>query len=276
MINLDKIKSKNIAKVSILLVTIIGILLLLTVLGTFLLLVVLYLIPGMFEKDILKLYNYDTTLANIHISIANNLLMTFITFLYVLLTVALVMQSKEQVAQSKLEVAQSRKEQQIRDIENRLEKFYIPAEEIINHKHGKREQTVNGYKRSTDSQFVQGLQDLRKYSYLASKTTYEVYERYMSTECTTQKPITCQDIYKKSNFNECENYTYGCHHNWSTCIHNLEYCEYHPDHGESDNKSKDKNKCIEDNANCKYIIDLKKEIVRDIENYKNELLKLKS
>lgn len=172
---------------------------------------------------------------------------------------------------------QLQNEQQIKDIENRLEKFYIPADDVINLKHRRREYTVNGYRRNTDCQFVQGLQHLKKYSYLADEDTYEAYEKYMSTECTTEKPITCQDTYKNLNFNQCENYTYGCHHNWSTCPHNLEYCEHHPDHGKSDNsKHKDKNKCTLNNAKCIYIINLKKKIEKDIEDYKNELLELKN
>lgn len=233
------------------------------------LILILYYIPNIYEKDIMQRYDNDTTLTDIHISTANNLLMAYINFLYVALTAIIITQSREAIAQS-------RKEQQIKDIENRLEKFYIPADDIINLKHRHRENTVNGYKRNTDGQFVQGLQHLRKYSYLADKATYEAYEKYISTECTTEKPITCQDTYEKLNFNECENYTYGCHHNWSTCPHNLVYCDYYPDHGKSDNnKDKDKNKCTLNNANCKYITDLKEKIEKDIEDYKNELLKLK-
>jgi hypothetical protein len=193
-----------------------------------------------------------------------------------MLTLGLIVFSGLSLSSAQDALRQSQKEQQIRDIENRLEKFYIPVDDVINLKHRHRENTVNGSKRNTDGQFVQGLQHLRKYSYLADKATYEAYEKYMSTECTTEKPITCQDTYEKLNFNECENYTYGCHHNWSTCPHNLEYCEYHPDHGKSDNnKNKDKNKCTLNNANCKYITNLKEKIEKDIEDYKNELLKLK-
>lgn len=178
--------------------------------------------------------------------------------------------------QSKEQQEQLQDEQRIRDIEKRLEKFYIPANDILNFKHRSREYTVNGYKRNTDGQFVQGLQHLRKYSYLANKLTYKAYEKYMSEKCTTEKPITCQDIYKNLNFNECENYVYNCHNNWSTCPHNLEYCKYHPDRGKSDNNNhKDKNKCTLNNTNCKYINDLKEKIENDIEVYKNELLELK-
>ena len=96
MINLDKTKCKDIAKVST--IVVMGMFI-----SMFLLILIIYVIPAMLENTTLKFYNYNTTLADMHISIANSLLMTFITFCYVLLTVALVTQSKEQVAQSKLE-----------------------------------------------------------------------------------------------------------------------------------------------------------------------------
>jgi Ca2+/Na+ antiporter len=140
MITLDKTKGKDIAKVSIILI-----------ISLLVLTLILNFIPAMFENATLERYDYDTTLADMHISIANNLLMTFIdttladmhisiannllmtfiTFLYVLLTVVLVTQSKEQVAQSKVEVEQLKKEQKIRDIENRLENFYMPAQSTL-------------------------------------------------------------------------------------------------------------------------------------------------
>jgi len=223
----------------------------------------------MFEKDILKLYNYNTTLAEIHISIANNLLMTFITFLYVVLTLALVMQSKEQVAHSKIEVEQLKKEQQIRDIENRLEKFYIPAEDIINGKLKKNhEQTINGL---PPANYI-GLKDLRKYSYLADKKTYEAYEIYIESNCREIKEITCQDKYtnEPKGFTVCEDYKSGCHYQYDKCPHNLNYCKYY-----NECPPKDQSGIIQDNTKCKYYIDLKKKIAKDIEDYKNELLKHK-
>lgn len=274
MINLDKIKSKNIAKVSILLVTIIGILLLLTVLGTFLLIFVLYLIPGMFEKDILKIYNYDAILADMHISIANNLLMTFITFLYVLLTVALVMQSKEQASQSKLEVAQSRKEQQIRDIENRLEKFYIPADEIINrHIHKKsHNETVHGYQGGrNDSGYVIGLKHLRKYSYLADKDTYDAYEKYITFICKTRKTVTCKDMYRDLKDYHCTDRSGNCmEKDWGNCLTNYDICEHFGKCPE-----KDTNDIIINNTECEYYKILKDAITQDIKKYKERLSELK-
>ena len=78
MINLDKNKGKGIAHVYIILV-----------LSLFILALILYFIPAVFQNAILQRYDYNTTLADMHISTANNLLMAFITFLYVLLTVVL-------------------------------------------------------------------------------------------------------------------------------------------------------------------------------------------
>lgn len=259
MINFDKIKCKNISKVSII-----------VVIGMFLLILIIYIIPAMLENTTLKFYNYNTTLADMHISIANNLLMTFITFFYVLLTVALVTQSKEQVAQSKLEVAQSRKEQQIRDIENRLEKFYIPAEDIINGKlKQNHEQTINGW---PPDNYI-GLKDFRKYSYLADKETYGAYKTYIESNCKETKEITCQDKYtnKPKGFTVCEDYKSGCHFQYNKCSHNLNYCKYY-----NECPPKDQAGIIQDNTKCKYYIDLKNKIKQDIEDYKNELLELKN
>lgn len=274
MINLDKIKGKNIANASILLVTVIGILLLLIVLGTFLFLVVLYLIPGMFEKDILKLYNYNTTLSEIHISIANNLLMTFITFLYVVLTLALVMQSKEQVAHSKIEVEQLKKEQQIRDIENRLEKFHIPADEIINRNVHKKshDETVHGYQGGrNDSGYIIGLKHLRKYSYLADKKTYDAYEKYITFMCETRKTITCRDMYRDFKDYHCTDRKDNCiEKNWGNCPINYDRCEHF-----DKCPTKDQNNIIINNTECEYYKILKGAITQDIKKYKEKLSELK-
>lgn len=262
-INLDKIKNSWTIRI----LGFLTLLLVALILAQYIATMLMRIMPQSFVETAMSIYNNNSTKAEMHISVANNLLLSAITFVYVLLTWNLATQSKESIAQS-------RKEQQIRDIENRLEKFYIPADDIINLKHKHRENTVNGYKRNTDGRFVQGLQDLRKYSYLADKKTYEAYEKYMSTNCTKLKSTTCRDKYGE--FHYCEHHEYNCHEQWETCTYNLEYCEYHPDHGKTDNnKRKDHTKCTVDNANCKNINHLKKEIVRDIENYKNELLRLK-
>lgn len=274
MINLDKIKGKNIAKLSIFIVIGIGILLSLIVLGTFLLLFVLYFIPGMFVKDILKIYDYNATLADMHISLANNFLMAFITFFYVLLTVALVTQSKEQVAQSKIEVAQLQKEQQIRDIENRLEKFYIPADEIINRRVHKKshDETIHGYQGGrNDSGYVIGLKHLRKYSYLANKATYDAYEKYITFMCETRKTITCRDMYRDFKNYHCTDRKDNCiEKNWGNCPTNYERCEYF-----DKCPTKDQNNIIINNTECEYYKILNGAITQDIKKYKEKLSELK-
>ncbi|WP_212556119.1 hypothetical protein, partial [Methanosarcina spelaei] len=87
-------------------------------------------------------------------------------------------QSKEIITQFEETISRSKKEQQIKDIENRLEKFYIPVEDIINGKLKKNhEQTINGW---PPANYI-GLKDLRKYSYLAEKETYKAYETYIES-----------------------------------------------------------------------------------------------
>lgn len=236
------------------------------------LILILYYIPNVYEKDIMQRYDNDTTLTDIHISTANNLLMAYINFLYVALTVIIITQSRDAIAQS-------RKEQQIKDIENRLEKFYIPADDIINNPqtNKNRDNTLTGHPGNLykDPDYVIGLKHLRKCSYLADKKTYEAYEAYINSNCTSIKPTTCQNKY--GDFTFCEHHKDLCHNRWDICPYNLEYCEYHPDPGIKYNgKQKvDRTKCVFDNTNCKYYVDFKKKIEEDIENYKNKLLKLK-
>lgn len=88
-------------------------------------------LPQSFVQDAMSIYNGNSTMAEMHVSVANNLLLSAITFVYVLLTWNLAKESKNAVTQSKEAIVQSRKEQQIRDIENRLEKFYMPAQSIL-------------------------------------------------------------------------------------------------------------------------------------------------
>jgi hypothetical protein len=80
--------------------------------------------PHFFVKTAMSMYNNNSTEAEMHISLANNFLLSAITSIYVLLTWNLAMQSKQAIEQS-------RKEQKIRDIENRLEKFYMPAQSTL-------------------------------------------------------------------------------------------------------------------------------------------------
>jgi len=268
MTNLDKNKSYKITW---------GLVLLLAVL------IIISVIPYSIVNGVIPMYNDNSTKADMHVTVASNLLIFFVTLAYVFLTLNLVTQSKEAVTQSKEAITQSKeaitqskKEQQIRDIENRLEKFYIPADDIINLKHRHKERTINGFVRN-DNQFVQGLKHLRKYSYLADNETYEAYEKCMSTECTNPKSTTCRDTYKNGEFTKCEYHEYTCETNFETCPHNLIYCKYNPDDPKTNNSEyeSEKNKCTLNNANCNYINDLKDAITEDIERYKGRLSDLK-
>ena len=235
----------------------------------FILIMLIQIVPHSFVQDAMLINNKNSTTAEMHISVANNLLLSAITFVYVILTWNLAKESKNSIAQSK-------KEQQIRDIENKLEKFYIPADDIINLKHRHKERTINGFVRN-DNQFVQGLKHLRKYSYLADNETYKAYEKYMSTECTNPKSTTCTDTYKNGEFTKCEYHQYMCETNFATCPHNLIYCKYNPDDPKTNNGEyeSEKNKCTSYNTNCNYINDLKDAITEDIERYKGKLSDLK-
>jgi hypothetical protein len=262
---------------------------------------IVVVIPQLMVNYTMSIYN-DTTLANTHSTTSTNLLIATVTALYVWLTGNLVTISKKSIELSKESITkseesiklskeaitqnkrsielseeaikQSRKEQQIRDIEHRLEKFYIPADDIINLKHRNRNNTINGFKRNTDGQFVQGLQHLRKYSYLADKTTYESYDKYMSTGCTKLKSITCRDKYGE--FHNCEHHEGNCHNQYELCQYNLEFCAHNPDREKSvNNKRKDNTRCTFDNSNCKYINDLKNAIIEDVQRYKEKLSELK-
>ena len=114
----------------------------------FLLLLVFILIvtviPELMVNFTMSLYN-DTTLAGTHTTTSTNLIIAFVTILYVWLTKNLVTTSKESIELSKKSIAQnirsielskeaivqSQKEQRIRDIEKRLELFYIPTQNIL-------------------------------------------------------------------------------------------------------------------------------------------------
>lgn len=102
-------------------------------------------IPTLFVHSTMLAYNDNTTLASMHTSTATNLIIAFVTVLYVWLTGYLVKTSEESIKLSKESIeknqrsielskeaiVQSRKEQKIRDIENRLEKFYMPAQSTL-------------------------------------------------------------------------------------------------------------------------------------------------
>lgn len=187
-----------------------------------------------------------------------------------MLTLGLIVFSGLSLSSAQDVLRQSQKEQQIKDIENRLEKFYIPAEDIINGKLKKNhEQTINGW---PPANYI-GLKDLKKYSYLADNPTFEAYETYIGSNCRETKEITCQDKYinEPKGFTLCEDYKSGCHNNFNKCPHNLDCCEHY-----NECPTKDQSDLIQDNTKCKYYIDLKKKIAKDIKDYKNELQKLKN
>lgn len=178
--------------------------------------------------------------------------------------------AQDALKQSQKQQKQFQNEQQIRDIEKRLEFFYIPADDIINGQLKRNhEQTIKGNPARSD---LDGLKHLRKYSYLADKATYEAYETYIKSNCTKIKEITCQDKYnnKPKGFTECEDYKSGCHNQFNKCSHNLDYCKYY-----NECPPKDQSNIIIDNTKCKYYNELKDKITKDIEDYKNELLRLK-
>jgi hypothetical protein len=178
-------------------------------------------------------------------------------------------QSKEAIYQSKETIEQSKKEQQIRDIENRLEKFYIPADEIINGQLKKNhEQTING---GPNGSGVLGLKHIRKYSYLADTKTYKTYETYIKTNCQSLKPIACKDMYRDLKDYKCTKENRDCRDNWKTCDENLEKCMHF-----SECPTKDQDNIIINNLECKYYLELKDGIAADIEFYTKELYRLKN
>jgi hypothetical protein len=206
-----------------------------------------------------------------------------ITFFYVVLTLLLVTQSGKAVIKSEEAIAQSKKEQQIRDIEHRLEKFYIPADDILNSQEKfDLIQTIEGSHN--------GLKTIRKYSYLADKKTYEAYDTYISknfTDCTYTKNKTCKipEIFEKCT-HKTEKKGSDPHSNYSAiycfdkspaCPYNKEYCKYHPDCNKYQNDcgNIDKINCPSDNTLCHYYVELKERITEDIEKYKKKLLELK-
>lgn len=180
--------------------------------------------------------------------------------------------AQDTLKQSEKQQKQLQDEQRIRDIEKRLEFFYIPADEILNNPqtNKSRDNTITGHPGNLykDPSYVIGLKHLRKYSYLANKTTFEAYEKYIQSNCTKMKEVTCQDKYnnKPKGFTECKNYKSGCYHQFDKCSHNLDYCEYYTECPTTNGS---------DNTKCEYYTEFKKKIAEDIEYYKNELLRLK-
>lgn len=252
----DQIKDNWLVKAIIILLSISIALILLEFIVTML----MQIMPQSFVKTAMSMYNNNSTEAEMHISLANNFLLSTITLIYVLLTWNLTTQSKQAIGQS-------RKEQKIRDIENRLEKFYIPAEDILNGNLKKNhEQTINGWPPTNYS----GLIDLRKYSYLADKETYEAYERYITISCVNLKSIACKDMDRDIKDYKCPKRSGSCMDNWKTCNENLKICEHF-----NECPTKDQDNIIINNLECKYYKKLKDAVTADIKRYKERLFKLK-
>ena len=152
----------------------------------------------------MSFYN-DSTMANTHVTTSINLIIAFVTLLYVWLTGSLVTASRESIKLSreaitksneaielsKESVEQAKKEQQIRDIENRLEKFYMPAQSTLKvaveflkdtiH-FTKWTKEVNSYQRadykqdttseeSANAYAAEKLKEIEKYRFLAKEKT---------------------------------------------------------------------------------------------------------
>ena len=212
-------------------------------------------------------YNSNSTLAGMYITTVNGLLICVLTLMYVFLTFSLVEQSRKSVKKSEEAIAQTKKEQQIRDIENRLEKFYIPAKAIINGPlRTKSYEIICG----KPSENFDGLASIRKYSYLAKKKTYKAYEDFLTKDCRDFKLNTCNDLYRDIYSYECPHRDEACMYNWFYCEENFKYCEYY-DTCPTENEYG----IVLNKTYCKYYIELKNKITEDIEYYSKRLDELK-
>jgi hypothetical protein len=173
------------------------------------------------------MYGDNSTISGMHVSTSTNLLIAAVTFLYVLLTGALVTTSKETIEQSieaieqskraieKSEEAieQSKKEQQIRDIEKRLELFYIPAENIMKvadeymknphdtvnflkmddyKPRGYENQSMSDEERAVIST-VEKLKKIEQYRFLATKETCGLFTKYLYEEENNENRIALSE-----------------------------------------------------------------------------------
>lgn len=117
----------------------------------------------------------DKDIANMYVTAICNTLIAIITLNYVVLT-------NKAVKQTKIE-------QQIRDIERKLEKFYIPAIDILEDENnhifpeivrGRRENI--GEKTNPIYIKNKGLNDIKEYRYLAEKDTSEKFDTFIKNE----------------------------------------------------------------------------------------------
>jgi hypothetical protein len=138
-----------------------------------------YFEPSPIVSSIISLYQGNSTSAQMHVDIANNFSIFALTLGYVILTLILVIQSKEAIARTK-------NEQQIRDVENRLGKFYLPTIDKINESRKFEEVCPHrffatyGENKGTEKDpiYIQhhGFDEISHYRYLAEKETLDKVE----------------------------------------------------------------------------------------------------
>lgn len=222
-------------------------------------------IPSIFVNGVMPMYANNATKAEMHVSIANNFLIFFATVAYVIITLFLVIQSQEAIEQSKTE-------QRIRDIENRLEKFYIPLKDGLDALTPVDKWTKKFKDKNLSHMY---LDKISKYSYLADEETYKLYEEYIISRCSKLKTITCKEKYKEPDFTaywECEHFEKNYQNTNFDCSMYSEYCEHNHDIlCEKFNICKK-----EEHTICTYNTDLKKQVIADIESYKNKMRELKN
>ena len=223
-------------------------------------------IPFIFVNGVMTLYNYNSTKVEMHATIAGNFLIFFITVAYVIITYFLVIQNQEAIEQSK-------NEQRLRDIEKRLENFYIPLKDKLDFLAHDDEWTR---KFTNQSNLNNHLQDINKYSYLADEEAYKKYEKYITSRCSELKSTTCDDQFKANNkdiliYHNCDFYNssykegFPCWIFFNSCEHNYNIlCDKY------DSCKK------KENTICKYNTDLKKQVIEDIESYKKKIRELKN
>ncbi len=125
---------------------------------------IIYIIPWLLVNDVMSKYD-NSTMAQMHVDIADNLLFFFVTVAYVIITLNLATQSKKAVMQSEKAIEQSRSAQEVMYIQRRLEKLYFPLKYILNE-----HQIVGKNFKSPDfiSKFKSAINQIIPYLYLSS------------------------------------------------------------------------------------------------------------
>src|SRR5665647_439271 len=147
-------------------------------------------LPKKIINDVMPMYGNNSTMAQMHVDIAGNLLIFYVTAAYVIITLYLVIQSeetnthskkaveqsKEAVIQSKEANAQSRSTQEIMYIQTRFEKLYYPLKIMLN-KH----QIVNKDSITADFslKFKTDMDQIMPYVYLSSNKLYPCLNRFI-------------------------------------------------------------------------------------------------